>query len=231
MIDFVSVGAIIADVAFIFVFAISVFLAYRKGFTILVFNSIGLLLGIIAVIALCKPLTTLVYENTGIDEFFSKHIQSATKDFLDEQIEKNGHINTGKTNIARPIADKINSYIDEAEENGVKNVSKYIAEKLSYIAISAIVVIVLCILARLSTFVIRAFLYFLTELPFIHTIDKAGGIIYGVLRAFFIIYIVLAVLSLLSPVLANTGIIAFINNSRICEKFYNNNVFLNILLK
>ena len=56
MIDFVSVGAIIADVAFIFVFAISVFLAYRKGFTILVFNSIGLLLGIIAVIALCKPL-------------------------------------------------------------------------------------------------------------------------------------------------------------------------------
>ena len=116
MIDFVSVGAIIADVILVAVFVFSVFLAYRKGFTILVFNSIGLIVGIIAVIALCKPLTTLVYENTGIDEFFSKHIQNATQDFLDEQIEKNGHINTGKTNIARPIADKINSYIDEAEE-------------------------------------------------------------------------------------------------------------------
>lgn len=231
MIDFVSVGAVVVDIVFVCAFAFSILLAYRRGFTVLVFNSIGLLVILIAVMLLCKPLTTFVYENTGMDEFFSRHIKNAIQEFLDEQIEKNGHINTGKTNIARPIADKINSYIDEAEEKGVEDVSKYIAGKLSYIAISAIVVIVLFIVTRVLTMFLRTFLYFLTELPFIHSLDKVGGIVYGILRAYFVAYLILAVLSLLSPLLANTGIIAYISNSRICEKFYNDNVFLNLLLK
>lgn len=231
MINFITIGSIIADIALILVFVSSITLGYRRGFTVLVFNLICLIITVIAVTTLCKPLTTFLYENTGLDEFFSKHIRNATEDFLEEQIEKNGHINTGKTNIARPIANKINTYIDEAEEKGVKNASKYIAEKLSYTAISAIVVIALCIVIRFSIVFLRAFLYFIVELPIIHSLDTVGGIIYGIIRAYFIVYVVLAVLSLLSPVLANTGIIASINHSTLCEKLYNNNVFLNIILK
>lgn len=232
MINFVSVGAIIADIVLVCTFIISIFIGFRRGFTVLVFNLICLIIMVVAVLALCKPLTTLVYENTNVDEFFSKHIKNSIGSFIDEQIEKNGKINTGKTQIARPIADKINSYIEEAEEKGsVDDVSKYVADKLSYIAISAIVIVVLCIVIRISTIFLRAFLYFITDLPIIHSLDKIGGITYGVLRALFIVYVVLAILSLLSPVLANTGIIAAINNSSLCEKFYNNNIFLNILLK
>ena len=231
MIDFVTIGSIIVDIIFVSIFVISTYLGLRKGFTVLVFNLICLGIIIIAVTGLCKPLTTFIYENTGLDEFFSKHIQNATEDFLEDQIEKNGHINTGKTNIARPIADKINSYIDEAEGKGVKSVSKYISEKLSYTAISAIVVVFICIIVRCSIVFLRAFLYFIAELPIISTLDKVGGILYGIIRAYFIIYVTLAVLSLLSPVLANTGIIASINHSGLCEKLYNDNIFLNIILK
>lgn len=231
MIDFVSIGATIADISLICIFIISIFAAFRKGFTYLVFNFICLLITLFAVLLLCRPLTTFVYENTKIDEFFSKHIQNTIGDFIEEQMEKNGHINTGKTEIAKPIADKINHYIDEAEEKSISNVSKYIADKLAYIVISALVVIVLCIVIRLSTILLRALLYFISELPFIHSIDKAGGIIYGVIRAYVIVYLILAIFSLLSPLMANTGIIAAINNSKICEKFYNNNVLLNILVK
>ena len=222
MIDFVSVGAIIVDIALVCTFIISVFAAFRRGFTVLVFNLICAVITLVAVLLLCKPLTTFVYENTGIDEFFSKHIKSSIGNFIEEQIEKNGKINTGKTQISRPIAEKINSYIEEAEEKS-KDVSQYVAEKLSYIVISAIVIIVLCIVIRISTIFLRAFLYFLTELPIIHSLDKVGGIAYGLLRAYLIVYLVLAVLSLISPLIANTGIIAAINNSRLCEKFYNNN--------
>ena len=224
-------GATIADIALICTFIISIFAAFRKGFTYLVFNFICLLITIFAVLILCKPLTTFVYENTNVDEFFSKHIKSTIGDFIEEQLEKNTHINTGKTNIARPIAEKINTYIDEAEDKAVNNVSTYIADKLAYIVISALVVILLCIVIRISTIFLRAVLYFISELPFIHSIDKVGGIVYGVIRAYIIVYLILAILSLLSPLMANTGIIACINHSRFCEKFYNDNVFLNILIK
>jgi len=231
MIDFISIGAVVADIALICTFIISIFAAFRKGFTFLVFNFISLIITLFAVLLLCKPLTTFVYENTNIDEFFSRHIKNTIGDFIEEQIEKNGHINTGKTEIARPIADKINSYIDEAEEKAVKDVAVYVADKLAYIVISALVVIILCIVIRIATIFLRTVLYFISELPFIHSIDKVGGIIYGVLRAYTVIYLILAIFSLLSPLMANTGIIACINNSKFCEKFYNNNVLLNIFVK
>ena len=224
-------GATIADIALICTFIISIFAAFRKGFTYLVFNFICLLITIVAVLALCKPLTTFVYENTKIDEFFSKHIKNTIGDFVEEQLEKSDHINTGKTNIARPVADKINSYIDEAEDKAVKNVSSYVADKLAYIVVSALVVIFLCIVIRVSTIFLRAILYFISELPIIHSIDKVGGIFYGLLRAYIIVYLILAIFSLLSPLMANTGIIASINASKFCSRFYNNNVFLKILIK
>ena len=224
-------GATIADLALILTFVISIFFAYRKGFTYLVFNFICLLITIFAVLILCKPLTAFVYDNTNIDESFSKGIQSSIGNFLEKQLDKSEHINTSKTNIARPIAEKINGYLDEAKENAVDNVAEYIAEKLSYIVISALVVIFLFIAIRIATIFLRTILFFITELPFIHSIDKVGGIFYGVIRAYTIVYLVLAILSLISPLISNTGIIAVINNSKICERFYNNNVFLNIFVK
>jgi len=224
-------GAIIADIALVCTFIISIFAAFRKGFTFLVFNFICLLITIVAVLVLCKPVTNFVYDNTGIDEFFSKHIKNTIGDFIEEQLEKGDHINTGKTNIARPIAEKINDYIDEAEEKAVKNVSSYVADKLAYIVIFALVVIFLCIVIRISTIFLRAVLYFISELPIIHSIDKIGGIVYGVIRGYIIVYLILAILSLLCPIMANTGIIAAINHSRFCAKFYNHNIFLNLFLK
>lgn len=230
MIDFIAVGAIIADIAVLGTFIYSILLAYRRGFTILVFNLICMVITVVAVLIFCKPLTNLVYENTNIDEFFSKNIQKSIGTFLEEQIEKNGHINTKNTNIAKPVAEKINSYIDEVKDDSVSNISEYVADNLSYIVISAIVVIVLSIVVRLLTILLRSVLYFITKLPIISKIDKAGGIVYGVLRAYLIVYLILAVLSLISPLISNTGIIACINNSKICKIFYNNNVFLNIFI-
>ena len=231
MINFAVVGSLIVDFLLILIIIISIVLAERKGFSILVFNLICMVIMLVAVPVLCKPLTNLVYKNTNIDEFFSKHIKNTTEDFLEEQIEKTGHINTGKTNIARPIADKINNYIDEAEKKDVSNISKYVADKLSYVVISALVVIFICVVIRFSCVFIRVLLYFISELPIIRTLDSVGAIAYGIIRGLFIIYIVLAVLSLLSPLLANTGIIASINHSRFCEKFYNNNILLKIIVK
>ena len=230
MIDFLSIGSIIADVILVGIFIISILLAYRRGFTILVFNLICMAITIVSVLILCKPITNLVYENTNIDEFFSKNIEKSIGNFLEEQIEKNGYINTEKTNISKPIAEKINSYIDEVGEESVLDVSKYIADNLSYVVISAIVVIVLCIVVRLLTILLRSLLFFITKLPIINTLDKVGGVVYGILRAYFIVYIILAILSLISPLISNTGIIACINNSKICKIFYNNNIFLKILL-
>jgi hypothetical protein len=231
MINFASVGTTIADIAVICVFIISIAAGFRKGLTAMLFRLICLAITVIAVIALCKPITNWVYDHTGIDEFFSERIESTIGDFLEKQIEENGKIDSSKTNLPESIVDKINQYITEAETKSTNNISKFVADKLSYVVISAIVVILLCIVIRIAASFLRVVLMFLTHLPIIYSIDKIGGIVYGLIRAYIIVYFVLAVFSLLSPLWADTGLIAAINNSSICSKFYNNNIFLKILLK
>jgi ABC-type multidrug transport system permease subunit len=229
MINFSSLGGIVADIVVICIFVISIFGAYKRGLTALMVHLVGLIVTIIAVLVLCKPVTNWIYNNTGIDEFFAEHIESSIGDFLEEQISDYGEINPEKTNISESIVNKINGYIEEAKESSVSNISKFVAEKLSYIVISAIVVILLCIVVRIATFLLRGVLYFISHLPIIRTVDKLGGAAYGLFRAYVIIYALLAVLSLLSPLLADTGLISLINSSKYCSIFYNNNVFLKIL--
>lgn len=229
MINFIQTGSIIADVIVICIFIISIFQAYKRGLTTMVFNLVCLIITLIAVLILYKPATNWVYNNTEIDEFFAKHIENSIGDFIEEQIADYGEINPEKTNISESIVNKINGYIDEAKTESVANISKFVAEKLSYIVISAIVVILLCIVVRIATFLLRGVLYIISHLPIIRLVDKLGGAGYGLFRAYVIIYAILAVLSLLSPLLADTGLIALINSSKYCSIFYNNNVFLKIL--
>jgi len=228
MINFVNIGSVIADILVICIFILSIFQAYRRGLTSMIFNLVCLLITVIAVLILSKPITNLIYEHTNIDEFFSNHIENAIGEFIEEQIEKNGKIDTSKTNLSESIVNTINGYIQEAEEKSVTHVSKFVADKLSYFIISAIVLVVLFIVVRISTLFLKVLLYFLSHLPIIKNFDKFGGIAYGIFRAYIIIYFVLAILSLLSPLFSNIGLNAYIKASHICSKFYNNNIFLKI---
>jgi hypothetical protein len=229
IINFTQIGSITVDLIVICAFIISVFQAYRNGLTIMIFNMACLVITLIAVLILCKPVTNWVYNHTGIDEFLADHIEDTIGDFLDKQLEDKDYIDTSKTNISETIATKINNYITEAKEQSVDNVSGFVAEKLSYIAVSAIVVIGLCIVVRFATVLLRGVLFFLSNLPFVRTFDRLGGAIYGIIRGFVLVYFVLAIFSLFSPLLANTGIIACIKASSICSNFYNNNIFLRML--
>ena len=232
MFDFVSIGSSVIDIIVICIFIFSIANGIRRGLTNSLFNLACLIITVVAVFILCRPITNFIYNNTNMDEFFSKHIESAIGEFLEKQIEENdGRIDSSKTNISETVVNKINSYIEKAENESVDNISRYVAEQLSYIVISAIVVIFLCITIRIATIFLRGVLSILTSLPILYSLDKLGGLIYGLVRAYIVIYITLAILSLLSPIWANTGLIASINHSGICSKFYNDNVLLRMLTK
>ena len=226
---YVSIGSIIADILVILILFISIFKGYKRGLTMLIVNFACLIITMIAVLILYKPITNWVYDNTNIDEYFSERIENTIGNFLDEKLDTNELIDASQTNISESIVKKINEYIIEAKEKSIDNISGYVANQLSYIVVSAIVVITLSITIRLATFLLKRILILLTNLPIIKTIDKSGGAVYGVIRGYIIIYTILAILSLLSPMLADTEIIAWIKTSKVCSIFYNNNIFLKIL--
>ena len=69
-----------------------------------------------------------------------------------------------------------------------------------------------------------------SKLPVIKQANRLGGIIYGTFKGLLIVYTILAVVYLISP-LITLPIIETMDKSIVTRKMYNNNIILKILYK
>lgn len=230
MIDFLSIGGVVADIIVIALLLISISHGYRRGLSLLIYQAVALILTIILVIALCQPVTNWIVDNTELDEFFSTHIETVL-DSTFENMSDGELIETEESNISESIAKKINTYITEAKENATNNITGYVASNLSHFVVSGLVVLGLAIIIRIASIFIRIAISILASLPIIKTIDKSGGFVFGLIRGFAIVYLILAVISLVSPLMADSTLTGMIKNSNLCANLYNNNILLNIFVK
>lgn len=70
----------------------------------------------------------------------------------------------------------------------------------------------------------------ITKLPVIKQFDELGGGIYGAVRASIIILIVFTIVSAISPIIPNLGVIKVINESHIAKSIYENNIIIKMFL-
>ena len=61
--------------------------------------------------------------------------------------------------------------------------------------------------------------------------NKSGGLVFGIFKGFVIVYAILAILSVLSPIISQLGIISSIQDSILGSSMYNNNVLLKLFFK
>lgn len=221
----------IVDIIIILIFVSSIAIAYVRGLSSVIYQLASWIITIILIFVLCRPITNVIIDNTTLDENISEKIQINLEDNFGENLEEGTSISEEDSNISNSVIDLINGYISEANEKGTENIAKYVSDEISYIAVSAIVILGIFIFARVISLILKFVLDVIVSLPVFGTVNKVGGIAYGVIRAFLIIYIVLAIISLLSPTLANTGLISTIKSSHIGSIFYNDNIILNFLQK
>ena len=109
------------------------------------------------------------------------------------------------------------------------NAIQVAAEGIATISINVGVAILLFIITRIALIFVSALSKIITDLPIIKQFDKTGGIIYGLLKSCVIIFVILALISFISPMIEQKGIIVAINKSFIGSILYNNNILLNIV--
>ena len=100
---------------------------------------------------------------------------------------------------------------------------------LSITAIKIITLIILFILIRIALICIKFITDLITKLPIISSINKIGGIAYGIIEGLFIIYLALAIAMAISTMTGNTDILIYINQSSIGKIMFNNNILLKII--
>mgnify|MGYP003196352075 FL=1 len=213
--------SIIIDIVIVAIIALCIFLGYKRGLTGSLLKILSFVLAIVIAFILFKPVSSLVINYTNWDD----SLKTSIEQFITEKTATS----ESKSDLPQVIVDYIDETmaesVNEAKEVAIENT----AQSVTDLIINAGVWIAVFIIARILLIFIKFITALIAKLPVIKQCDKLGGIIYGVLEAFVILYVLLAIISFIAPTINNTEFIDAINKSFIGSMLYNNNLLLKIL--
>ncbi len=214
----------IIDLIVIGIIFLSTFLGYRKGLIGVAFKIASFIIAIIITLILFKPISNYIINNTE----FAQTIENTIVQKLSTAEIENGQIKQENSNLPEVIVNYINVGLQDTVNEAKDSIVKIVARNLAETIIDIIVIIGLFIITRLLLLFAKAILEAISEIPIIKQFNKAGGILYGILRGLLLIYLTLAIISLILPMLDKTSILNIINNSILTKILYNNNIILMI---
>lgn len=209
---------IIFDIILVAIIALNVFICYRKGLVKLAVGLIAVIVAIIVSVVLYKPVSNIIIENTEIDENIENTIiENFSAETDGEEDTDNGFM--------KYMEKYVNDSINKTRNQIVLEASNVIATKVINICVFLGIFIVARIVLILLTFIADIIM----SLPILKQFNKAGGIIYGLIKALLIIYVILAIIFFIIYVSGNTTLSNAISSSYITKFFYNNNLLLNLI--
>lgn len=219
--------SIIIDLILIGIILLSTFLGYKKGLIGVAFKIVSFIIALIVTLILFKPISNYIITNTEL----ANTIENAIVEKLSGAQIEEGKLKEESTDLPNVVVDYINVGIKDTVNQAKDSVVKVVAHNLTETAISIIVMVGIFIITRLILLFAKAILEAVSEIPIVKQFNEVGGIIYGIIRAVLLIYVILAIISLILPMLDKTMILNAINNSILTKILYNNNIILMIFFK
>lgn len=226
-INLIAIGGIIVDLVIVSMIISNAFWGYRRGLTAVVFKLLVSIVSLLIVLVLYKPVANSIINKTSLDEMLSTSIEKSLSGttFSDGTL-----IKFDNPLIADSIIELVNSFVNEALQKAETNAVHYASVQLAYFMIRIGTLILLYGVIRFFLLFIRFAAELIANLPIVKLFNKSGGLIYGILKGFLMAYLILAIFSLISPLISDFGIISAIEDSHIGSSMYNNNIILNIFM-
>lgn len=210
---------IIFDIIVVAIIVINVYLCYKKGLVNLAVGLIAVVAAIILSVIFYKPVTNLVIENTDFDET----IEKALVETFTSETQEGGQVRY--VGILSYLEKELGNAVNDTKNEVIYDTAGAMAEK----AINLIVFIAIFTIVRVVLFALTFVVDAITSLPILKQLDDVGGVLYGLIKSLLIIYVVLAIVSLIVGFTANATIADAISNSYVTKIFYDNNIILNMI--
>lgn len=220
--------SIIIDLVILGILILCIALGYHKGLTGSLLKIVSFVLALVIAFVLFKPVSNFIINNTNWDENLEQGIRNVIVE-NEETTDSEEAKDDENQDMPTVMIEYINKTVEEAGNDAKEAVADVAAKNVATIIINAGVWIGLFIIARIILFFVKGLASLITKLPVIKQFDKLGGIIYGMIEAVIIIYGILAILSFVSPLVANSGIIDAVQNSFVGSAMYNNNLLLKLI--
>lgn len=201
------------DLILIGIIALFTFIGYKQGLVKSAIKILSFFIAIVIAFVLYRPVSNFIINNTTLDDNI--------KNTIIEKIKPEG------IDINQELTEE-----DKLELNIVGIASNTIEEIASTFTINLIetaTLLLIFIIVRIGLKFATVLSDFITKLPFLKQVNKLGGTIYGFIEGFIIVYTLLAVVYLITPLL-NKPVLDSINESIITKEIYNNNIILNMII-
>lgn len=193
------------DLILIAIIALFTFIGYKKGIIKVAFGLVSFILAIIISVILYKPVSSFIIKYTPLDDYIENTVA--------ERLTSSETTKEETENI-------VSNYY-----NNIKNAStSVIATGISKTVINISSMLIVFIISKIILLFFKFIGDIIAKLPLIKQFNSAGGFIYGLLKGFVIIYIILAVITILAPIININNIVSIINSSIITNIMYNNNI-------
>lgn len=214
---------LIVDLVIVAIFALCILLGYKRGLTGCLIKVLAFFIALAVSAILFKPAATLVTNNTQIDE----NIQTSIVSVFEKEEVENKENKDEKSNS--PIMEYISDKVEEATEEKKSEIVNNAAKDISINIINVLCFIAIFIVVRIALIFVKALADLITKLPVIKQCDKIGGIVYGILQGFVIVFIALALITFVSTATNQYALLELINQSYIGSILNNNNILLKII--
>ena len=210
--------SLVVDLVVLAIIILCIIIGYVRGLTGSLIKILSFVLSIVIAFILFVPISNLIIDNTQIDENLEQSVRTMIM----------GNENQEEQKMPEAITDYIGQKVESAADDAKQAVADSTAREVSLTIVKAGTWIILFIIARILLIFLKLITSLIAKLPVIKQFDKLGGIIYGILEGFIIVYVLLAIISFASPML-DIGITNAIDDSHVASILYNNNLLLKII--
>lgn len=224
---------IVVDIILVAIIALAALVGFKRGLALSLIRIASFVITIILVFMLTKPVANLVKSETQIDENLKKSLYNMfmmrNEDTAREEVkeEKAEEAKKPLDEFSFKLTDDVRKEIAKRQEELAETAS----EKTKETIITFVVAAILFVVFRIIFLIIGVFVAAVTELPVVYQVDKAGGIIYGLLEGLFISFIFLTIIYLINIPLADNGVTKAVESSFVTSLLYNHNPITMIFFK
>ena len=202
---------ILIDILVVLLVVLGAFSGHKKGLVGILVGFAALILSIVLAFMFQSVVADAIYD-TGLGQSVAGIAKNNMQDMM-----KNGE------NVDKSIYGKVlsNTVTDDNLTVASENISRFVMKGLSFIAIFLIV--------RIICYILQMILNVVFNLPLLSTVNGIGGTVVGGLSVLIRIWVVLALISFVSPLPMFDSVVSYIDKTFLVKLLYNNNLLVAVV--
>ena len=212
------------DILILAILVVMTYFGYKKGFLRTLTGVLAIIISFVIALNFSPQIEAFIKTTSVYDTIYENIEKNVTdKKTPDGKAEED----VSNLNMPREMIKNIQENVKDTKSE----ITKSLTEKTGDIAVKILSVIFIFLAVRIIIFVLMIGFGFIKKLPFIGWFDGILGALFGFIRGFLVVYLLLTVVMVFTAFNVENPLVKSINHSEFAKVMYHNNVFLDFIEK